>query len=81
MLIKQRKLCEELARERFRLISFWGACCQEKQQEEEKEEEEEQPRKRGCEKLHNLGRVQNNWKAGKVEVEALIRQGERCEAK
>lgn len=76
MLIKQRKLCEELARERFRLISFWGACCQEKEQEEE-----EQPRKRGCEKLHNLGRVPNNWKAGKVEVEALIRQGERCEAK
>lgn len=57
-------------------ISFDFVCCQEKQ------EEEELPRKRGCEKLHNLGRVQNNWKAGKVEVEeALIRQGERCEAK
>lgn len=57
-------------------------CCQE-EHEEEKKKGEREPRKRGCEKLHNLGRVQNNWKAGKVEVvvEALIRQGERCEAK
>lgn len=56
MLIKQRKLCEELARERFRLISFWGACCQEEEAKEKAEEEEEQ--------LYNLVRVaSNNWKA------------------
>lgn len=58
MPIKQRKVCEELARERFRLISAVpGARCGRGNRGRKSEWERERD---------------NNWKAAKVE--ALIRR-------